>query len=366
METTEPSDVTYLGPHAPDGFQPVGNKTVPGLMKRRFEPVLDTSGEPLQTGSWARRPIQWDAEEWKDLWKPIRLEQEKDPLDHLFASGHVLYRCNFKSQSPRLSLKLNVRHRATVWLNGKCLGGHVTYGLRVLKAGAKNGPDPAFLGAKRYDLSPSLHRDGMNTLVILTENLGFNRGPGILNDFRNPRGILKARFSNRVDNEQWEISGIDVRTLEDVYNTAGLPGEQMGYHEGKGDGWVEMKGPPSPVPDDPLVWYRATFRWSREEAVRKPLYAHLEGRHSVQFFVNGLYVGRYQGEMGPQNDFYIMDGILKDGENTAVLAVTTYSNDPLTFRIQPYTVNPASGNLDASGRVFCTKREILSLHQATG
>jgi len=361
VEAAGPSEVTYLGPHEPEGFRRDENEREPGMMKRRFEPELETSSEPLSLGPWAARAIHWNAQEWRHIWKPIRLEKERDPLDHLFTSGHVLYRCTFERPDPDLFLKLNVRHRATVWFNGTCLGGQVTYGLRVLKAGAKNGPDPIFLGAKRYDLSPHLVRKGTNTLVILTESLGCNRGPGILNDFRNPRGILKAKFSRKVQNEHWEMAGIDVRTLEDVYNTAGLPGEGMGLQHGEGRGWVEMKDPPSPVPEDPLMWYRTTFWWRKEETVRRPLHAHLEGRHSVQLFVNGLYIGRYQGDMGPQHDFYIMDGILKQGENTVVLAVTTCTDDPFTFRIQPYTVDPESGNLDPSGIVFCTKTQILSL-----
>jgi hypothetical protein len=77
--------------------------------------------------------------------------------------------------------------------------------------------------------------------------------------------------------------------------------------------------------------------------------------------VNGLYIGRYEGDMGPQHDFYIMDGAVQDGKNTLVLAVYTCTNDPLAFRIQPYCIDPASGNLDDSGPAFCTRRETIPI-----
>jgi len=361
VETGRPSLVRYIGPERPEGFHPGGNETIPALQSREFDPGLNASGEPVPLGPWTRNPVGWDDHESGPAWKPVDMKSERAPLDHHYTSGHVLYRCTFTPAASSLSLKLNIRHRAVVWVNGRCAGGHATYGLKVLQAGAKNGPDPTFLGARRYDLAPFLEPGRENMLVVLVENLGYNRGPGVLNDFRNPRGILKAGFRGGVKNERWEIAGIDVRTLDDVFNTTGLPGERLGFHQGEGEGWSDVDGSVQPRPDDQIVWYRTTFQRSGDASVRKPLRAHLEGRHSAHIFINGLYIGRFAGDMGPQHDFYIMDGILREGENSVVLATYTTTDDPFVFWIGPYTIEPSSGNIRESGPVFCTKKESFPL-----
>jgi len=361
VETTGDSTVHHLGPRPPQGFVPAGEGIIPGMSRREFRPGLNPSRDPLPAGPWARFPVRWDAEEFAGFFVPIDIRTRKDPLDHFYTSGHVVYRCRFPCGRRRLSLKLNIRHRAAIWLNGKCLGGHATYGLGILQAGAKNGPDPAWRGGVKYDLSPSLRPGEANELIVLVESLGYNRGPGVLNDFRNPRGILSVKFSPRLEQEQWEIGGRDVRALSDPYNTAGLPGEDLGLHEGRGEGWVPLEGSPNLSPDDGLVWYRTAFAWRKDPTVRLPLRARLEGRHSVHLFLNGLYIGRYAGDLGPQHDFYLMDEALRDDENTLALAAYTWSREPFLLRIQPYCIVPSSGNLDETGPVFCTRRETVLL-----
>jgi len=363
VETVRPSVVRFVGAGIPEGFRPAGDETLVQLRSRAFDPGADASADPLPLGPWSRRPVDWDDALCGPGWKPVDMKTGRDPLDHLYTSGHVLYRCRFAPASGTLSLKLNIRHRAVVWVNGRCAGGHHTYGLEVLRPGAKNGPDPSFLGARRYDLGPFLVPGRENALVVLVESLGCNRGPGVLNDFRNPRGILKASFRGRVREPRWEIAGIDVRTLDDVFNTAGLPGERAGLHRGEGEGWSPLDGPPRPRPDDRLVWYRTAFRKTWDESTREPLRAHLEGRHSAHLFVNGLYVGRYAGDMGPQHDFYVPDRLVREGENTVVLATYTTSDDPFVFRIEPYRVDPASGSIRESGPVFRARRETVPLEQ---
>ena len=307
---------------------------------------------------WYRIKTDWSNRTDREIWKEISFPNERDPIDHHFTSGHILYKCIFDVKHvKKLKLKLNIRHKAALWLNGHFIGESIAYKAKILRAGAFQGPEFISLGSKKFDLTPNLNQ-GKNVLYILTENLGHNRQVYIYNDIRNPRGILSAKFSKTLNYEKWYISGIDTTTLDQAFNTSGLPGEKFFYHEGKGSEWNLIDGTLTLTPSDQIVWYKTTFSWNLDDNIRLPLRLHLDGRHNVHIYLNGVYIGKYWGAYGPQYDFYLMDGLLKN-ENLLVLACWTTNLDDLSISIKPYRIRLESGNVDEDGPIFTTEKHII-------
>ena len=92
------------------------------------------------------------------------------------------------------------------------------------------------------------------------------------------------------------------------------------------------------------------------ENIHYPLRIKLTGQQFVQIFVNGLYIGRYWGNFGPQHNFYIMDEILNNGENPLVLATYSIHADDFKVEILPYYIEEGSGNIKEDGVVFATQK----------
>ncbi len=274
-----------------------------------------------------------------------------------FHSGHTLYRCLFESGTGPVELSLNARHRAMIWCNGQRVGGQVTYGYSAMTPGAKNGPDLTLLGSRSHRL-PVAGPGQENELLILTESLGYNRGPFALNDFRNPRGILHTRLSGGTKNARWMIAGVDVTARSEIFNTTGLPDEARALRDDCE--WTLLDGPPVEAPGA-LVWYRSEFHFEKRVDRRLPLRLHLNGPFCAHVFLNGLYMARYWGDFGPQHDFYCMDESLVDGVNTLIMAVYGTAPGPFLAELRPYRIKPRSGNLDENGPVFLSQKYRVDL-----
>jgi hypothetical protein len=359
IETWAAESVTYLGSKKIPEFVAMRDENLSTMSKRVLPGPDWDCADTIECSQWEQFPVNWSN---IDGWRKIDFETERDPLVHLYTHGHITYRCRFsispidgKVPTP-VTLKINTRHKVTIWVNGRCVGGHITYGMLPGTAGAKNGPDPSFLGAKLYDLTPALHlTTEPNELILLVESLGQNRGPALINDFRNPRGILDAHISHPLENPEWAILGVDVRTAPDNYNFSALPGESQALSEHHAN-WQKIASPEIHA-NSGIVWFRTTFEWKKPDSIRCPLYMNLEGAHSIHIFLNGHYIGRYWGDFGPQHVFYIMDSHLKSGKNTIILGTYSKSDGPLTVEIHPYRIDPASGNLDTkNGKKFITKK----------
>ena len=91
-----------------------------------------------------------------------------------------------------------------------------------------------------------------------------------------------------------------------------------------------------------------------------PLKLHIEGNLNANIYLNGVYIGRYWGEFGPQHDFYMMDGLLEK-ENVLVLACWTLKETELVISVDPYEINLESGNLSKKGVKFLIKKHIVNL-----
>ncbi|MFW9897984.1 MAG: beta-galactosidase [Candidatus Thorarchaeota archaeon] len=342
-------------------FDEIGNIPIPGLKKRIFGNKIKIPDISLK--NWYEIQTDWSNNMSQEIWKEIDFNNERDPIDHFFTSGHVLYKCEyFTSNEDSINLKINTRHKTAIWLNGHFIGGHQTYNIKTDQPGAMNGNDPPLLGAENYDLSRSLNSD-KNVLYIITENLGHNKNFFVLNDVRNPRGILSAEFSKKLKSAKWYIAGIDVTQLEQPYNTSGLPGEKFSFQVGETDQWRKIKGAPTISPNDQIIWYKTQFKWKAEENVIIPLRIHLEGKHNVNIFLNGLYIGRYWGEYGPQHDFYIINKLLKE-DNLLVLACWTTKEDNFSISIKPYKINLESGNIDENGIDFAIEKHYVNFKRS--
>jgi hypothetical protein len=341
-----------------DGFEAILDIPIPGLKKGTFGKNIKIP--KIDLDKWSQIRTDWSNITNPEIWKEIKFNTERDPIDHHFSSGHVLYKCEFLlSHDDSLKLKINIRHKCAIWLNSQFIGGHETYNYKAGQPGAMNGNDSPLLGAQEYDLSQSI-KSGINILYIITENLGQNKNFFVINDARNPRGILSAEFSKKLDSEKWYIAGIDVTKLEQPYNTAGLLGEKHSYHFGEGYEWKETEGQPSISPNNQIIWYKTQFNWEIDKNKRIPLRIHLEGKHNVNIFLNGLYIGRYWGEYGPQDDFYIMDKLLKE-DNLLVVACWTTNEDDFKISIKPYKIKLDSGNIDENGYDFATIKHEIKL-----
>ena len=184
------------------------------------------------------------------------------------------------------------------------------------------------------------------------------------NDSKIPRGIIHARFSKRVINKKWFISGTNVTSLHDPYDTSGLPGEKYKFHlKENGNDWKPVDTW-NILPEDQIVWYTTKFGWDLLNGDRISLRVHLNGKYNATLYLNGHCIGRYWGGAGPQHDFYIMEEFLLS-QNTLSLACWTSIPDEIKIVIEPYRINLKSGNIKREGKeieneIFATKtKEVI-------
>ncbi len=340
-------------------FQQTTQYNIPGVHTARFDEIPHVGITSLH--KWKVKKTDWAKDNSVDIWRPINIKKH-NTISMGYTSGHILYKCEFTPKSyKKLLLKLNIRHKAAVWLNGSYVGGIVNYTAKtaaLFKPGPMNGPDSQLFGTKVFDLTPHLIHD-KNVLFIITESLGQSKHFFPTNDSKIPRGILKARFSKPVLNKRWYISGIDVTKLRDPYDTVGLPGEKRNFHKiQNGNDW-ELVKTWNILPEDQIVWYTTKFGWDSIAKDRIPLRVNLNGKFNASIFLNGHCIGRYWGGAGPQYNFYLMGKYLRS-QNTLTLACWTSIPDEVKVVIAPYRINLQSGNIKKEGKevdkeLFATK-----------
>lgn len=310
--------------------------------------------------NWQVRSAEWSS----FLWRPLKPGHDGksltfDALDYHFLSGHVLYRTTFSTPNKTVKLSLNMRNRATILVNGYVVGGHTTYSRQLFSPGAKIGPDPWFLGTHTYDLTPYLQREGdmLNEVIVLVDSFGLARQAFIMNDVRNPRGIIKVTVSGLDQQPLWQIAGVDVRDLSDPYNSTGFPDEQQQ------NGWNTLGDTTQDgtVYRFPLTkrhgvqWMQFTFddfRQSASDSLTVPLRLHLNGPFTAQVFINDVFIARYYGNGdSPQHDFYIPDGLVHK-HNSVRMLVYTWEDTTAEILIAGWPVDLRSGNLVEDSRQY--------------
>lgn len=324
--------------------------------KHIAEPVAPVS---ITFTHWSQRTVDFKSLPWQELQS---FQENKsttfNTIDYHFTSGHALYRTNFKTpddKNPHVTLSVNARNRATILINGQVVGGHTTYSRQLFMPGAKIGPDPYLLGKHRYDLTPYLsHTDSLeNEVVVIVESFGLNRQAFIMNDIRNPRGIISASFSGIKHVESWEITGVDVRTLSNPFSSTGFPDESSV------NGWetfndVEEEEGNTHQYIIPLSvtqgaqWFRFRFddKLKKSTSSNVPLRLHLDGEWTAMVFVNDVLIARYYGNGdGPQHDFYLPDGLLQADDNEVKILAYTWKDTHAKLFIAGWPVFAESGNL---------------------
>lgn len=364
IETMGQQEVRIISSHETiQGFKNLTDARIPGVKFAVFGKTEDKS--KIIIGNWSKLTSKIDDPTFSDYWTRIDYEQ-RNPLDHGYFGAYTWYKCVFNpGEVEDLSITINIRNKAGIWLNNQCIGGMVNYSpsdVNLFKPGSMNGPDPSFLGKKKFNLTPYLKKGVINELIILTESLGQPKGFFPMMDTRNPRGLLSAKFSKKVLNVQWYISGVDVTKIENPYNSIGLIEENLDYTNGKAKGWISVTDSCLKItPNDKLLWYKTSFKYEKGSNIRSPLRIHLEGLVNANIFLNGHYIGRYWGEKGPQHDFYLMDNLVKS-DNTLVIAVWTIENDNnFSVKILPYNIDIKSGNINEQGHPFETEKHFITL-----
>ncbi|KAF9194149.1 hypothetical protein BGZ50_006628 [Haplosporangium sp. Z 11] len=331
---------------------------------------------------WETRTTDFKSLDWKACPKVSSSDRFQNVnLDYHFTSGHILYRGTFKtcirddpSQNRfQASLTINARHRIIAFVNGICLGSHMTYSRQLLRPGAKMGYDPVSQGSYTILIPQNVIERGIrNTfgmnghhlkheIVLVIESFGHSRQPFVVDDIRNPRGLLSAKVStpNEYESDTWEVAGVDVRGLDMAYGSTGFPDEHS-----RND-WTAVSESPRVLPDEGVTWWRTRFPGppggpsgptSRNDGylINMPLCCRLEGEFTAMIILNDTLVGRYFGSDSPQHDFYLMDGLVHKAEtgidNELKLMIygstkTEKFKNACRVQILPWIVEDAQGEL---------------------
>jgi len=381
----------------------------------------------LELSRWQTRTTDFSTMDWKECPRKAPKSDlfENVNLDYHFTSGHILYRAHFKTtpyhrrfggtvaatgkDAQPIWLKLNSRHRVIAYVNGVCVGSHMTYSRQLMQPGAKMGYDPASRGTHKFLIStkaleaavtkgliherqnsePNPERQRLlaashaeeqtHEIILVIDSLGLSRQPFVVDDIRNPRGLLSARVEGKTvvrGSEKWQVAGVDVRGLDMAYESTGFPDE----HESKG--WRATTESPSAVPDRGVTWWRTQFEGppsagmpsppvsaasssSRHNpsppeddgtglTVNVPLCCRIRGEFSAMIILNNVLIGRYFGSDSPQHDFYLMDGLIhKSGSGKLnELKVMIYGSEASSskdssahIQILPWIVEDAQGEM---------------------
>ncbi|KAI8812981.1 hypothetical protein BJ742DRAFT_790678 [Cladochytrium replicatum] len=340
--------------------------TVPPRKSKTERPPVPRTVDPASPPNWERNSSNMGVFSFKPA---------LEPLDFQYTSGHVLYRMRLKlsanTPSP-LVLRVNIRHKGTIYVNGSVIGGHTTYSTALFASGAKNGPDyggdtrtyvcnPEYL---KWD-QPS-GRWWNNEVVFVIESFGLCRSPFFFDDVREPRGLLEveARVAKGggVELACVDIAGVDVQKLKGIFTVSGFPDElapesEQGWKDATNDDAVvstisipaNAVIPPAvpdtvksvevvrirlPKPGEGPRWCKFNFTLAsrnvtsedgRSVEVHVPLRLHLCGPGSSYLYVNDTLIGRYHGDKtSPQRDFYVGDELFVRGGGSNTLMVLSY------------------------------------------
>ncbi|MEW9530187.1 beta-galactosidase [Microbispora sp. NPDC049125] len=260
--------------------------------------------------------------------------------DYGFHYGNVWYRGRFTATGTETQVDLNAitgrRGDYLVWLNGRYLG----WAAGGVQADADTpNPDP---GPGHFAVPDGLLKPGRPaTLAVLVQNMGHNDDwTADDNRFKQPRGLIAASVAGSPEPITWRIQGAEGgEDLADVtrgpLNTGGLYGERNGWHlPGFPDSsWTRVASPQAGPAVPGVTWYRTAFRLGLPKGEDVPIGLRFGGEipaaSRVMIFLNGWNVGQYGGDIGPQRDFYLPGGLLREnGANTLALAVTTKDAAP--------------------------------------
>ncbi|HYU05250.1 MAG TPA: beta-galactosidase [Jatrophihabitantaceae bacterium] len=251
--------------------------------------------------------------------------------DYGYHYGNVWYRGHFTASGSESTVSLNaitgLKGVYLVWLNGRYLGSAAGGNEADADAGA---PDP---GHGDFAIPPgTVHAGQLATLSVLVENMGHNDDwTADDNRFKQPRGLVAATVGGA--QISWRIQGArGGENLPDPtrgpLNVGGLDGERAGWYlpDFPDGGWQSVSSPAATSVDPGVSWYRTTFDVDLPRGQDTSVGLHFDGPpasgYRVLAFLNGWNVGQYSADVGPQRDFVLPAGLLREhGGNTFALAV---------------------------------------------
>ncbi|MFG1877130.1 beta-galactosidase [Sphaerisporangium sp. NPDC049003] len=259
-----------------------------------------------------------------------------------FDHGNVWYRGHFTATGTETAVSTSAitgkRGIYLAWLNGHYLGSAA--GGTEADADTHT-PRP---GPGEFAIPSGLLKPGERAVLsVLVENMGNNDDwTADDNRFKQPRGLFGASITGSAAPIAWKIQGArGGENLADPargpLNTGGLYGERSGWHlPGYPDGsWRKAAGAVAPG----VTWLRTTFRLDlpkgQDTSVALRFGApggtgDLPHGYRVLVFLNGWNVGQFSGDIGPQRDFYLQEGLLRHhGANTLALAVISTTDATL-------------------------------------
>lgn len=235
--------------------------------------------------------------------------------------GHVWYRGHFTATGTETAVKLNAITGKNgvyqVWLNDRYLGW--AKGGTQADSDAPVNPDP---GPGTFTL-PKLPAGTPAVLSVLVENMGHN-DDWTADDtrFKQPRGLVGASMVGSSTPVTWRLRGNVADPVRGPLNNGGLLGERAGWHlPGQSDrSWDR----PPAVLQPGVTWYRTEFRMDLPKGQDVPVGLRFDGSgaYRVLIYVNGWQLGQFTADLGPQREFVLPAGILREhGKNTLAMAV---------------------------------------------
>jgi beta-galactosidase GanA len=261
--------------------------------------------------------------------------------DYGIGYGHVWYRGRFAASGTESAVSLNAITGKNgiyqVWLNGRYLG--VANGGGQADTDPDNptpNPDP---GRGDFAIPAGLLTPGSTAVIsVLVENMGHN-DDWIANDarFKQPRGLTGAAVVGAAPTISWRVKGSNALAdpVRGPLNNGGLFGERAGWYlpDASDRSWQRLRSPADGALTPGISWYRNTFRLDlpRDQDVSVGLRfgGDTTRPYRVLIFLNGWNVGQYVNNIGPQRDFVLPAGLLREhGDNTLALAVISTNAAP--------------------------------------
>jgi beta-galactosidase GanA len=239
--------------------------------------------------------------------------------------GHVWYQGRFTATGAETAVSLNAITGKNgvyqVWLNGGYLG-WARGGVQA-DADAPVNPRP---GPGTFTL-PALAPGTPAVLSVLVENMGHNDDWTVDdNRFKQPRGLVGAELVGGGTAEParvtWRLRGNGTDPLRGPLNSGGLHGERAGWQlpNASARGW----GRPPATLAPGVTWYRTEFGLDLPRGQDVPVGLRFDGTgaYRVLIFLNGWQLGQFTADTGPQREFVLPAGILREhGRNSLTLAV---------------------------------------------
>jgi beta-galactosidase GanA len=300
---------------------------VPTLTGWRFSFETPEAQPAFNDDAWTLADQQSTTNPTKPVTLPVLFAD-----DYGFHYGFIWYRGHFTATGNETGITLTAgegSHGAfSVWLNGAFLGSD------------QSGSEQA---QKTFTFPAGLLKVGKgNVIAVLVQSSGhdedgvYSGSPGDAQ--KAPRGLLGAALTGASTPVTWRLDGADDTSdpVRGPYNPTGLYGTDHGWDLA---GYPTSGWQPVSLPDDwsqrslptGVGWYRTQFRLSEPQGSYVPMAVQIDGDtvgagtdgrdYRAFVYVNGWLIGQYDNALGPQHQFYVPAGILReDGENTIAIA----------------------------------------------